>query len=216
MQKVGESSVGVMNLGGGGGFFPAAEPEASEGEVLENQETVGDFKRLAGHRAEGDVRRSGSEGIGDVQRARAADGVEAELGQRATTELAGLAAEVGLFGNNDIRAEGEEFRKDFRAPDDIQRAESEVVGELDDGAPDAGVGGVLGDPVTQLERGKIVEKSPRGGGVHSEHRSLVDVDIVGQWDRVFGGKEEFASPSAECKRENFLADAEIFHPCAEG
>ena len=216
MEEVGQRGVGGLDFGGGGGFFPVAEPEATEGEVLENQEAVGDFERLAGHRAEGDVRRTGREGVGDIQGARAADGVEAKLGQRATAELAGLAAEVAFLGDNYICAEGEEFGEEFCAADEIERAEAKMAGELDDSATGSGVRGVLGDPLTGLERGEIVKESPRGRGVHREHRGLVDIDLVGQRDGVFSWQDEFLGPSAKCKWQNFLADAEVFNSCAEG
>ena len=89
-----------------------------------------------------------------------------------------------------------------------------MAGELNDGATDAGVGGVLRYPVAGFERSEIMQESPSGGGVHRQHRGLVDVDIVGQRDGVFRGQDEFARPSAERQWQHFLTDAQIFHPSA--
>lgn len=216
LKEIGKGGVGGLNLGGGSGFPPAAEPESLEDKVLKYQEAVRDFEGLATHGTEGDVRRARSEGICDIQGAGPTDGVEAQLGKPATTELARFAAEVGLLSDDNIRSEGEEFLQEFRTADNIQSAEAEMAGELDDSAADGGVCGVLDDPVAGLKRHEIVEKTPGGGGVHRQHCGLMDVEIVWEWDGVLGGKEEFTRPSAESERENFLADKEIFHPSTEG
>ena len=70
----GEAGVGGMEFGGGRGVDPAAEPEAVEGKIFENQQAVRDFQRLAGHGAVGDVGRIRGEGVGEIQGAGAADG----------------------------------------------------------------------------------------------------------------------------------------------
>ncbi len=90
--ELGEGLVGGLDFGVCRVLLPAAQPESLKREVFENQEAVGNFQRLASHRAVGHMRRTGCEGVGEVQGAGSADGVESEFGKRAVAELAGFAA----------------------------------------------------------------------------------------------------------------------------
>ena len=194
---------------GAGVFKPAAEPEAVEGEVVEDEEAVGHLDGLAGHRSVGDVDAAGGESAGEVESRGSADGVEREAGRR-VGEGAGLA-KVDVVGEDQVGTEGGEFRDELGAADEVERFQSEMLGDGDDAAADAGVGGVLDDPVSGFEADEGVEHRVGGRRIDAEHGGLLRVDVGRDGNGVGGGEVAVPAPVAERGVGDEVADGEIGH-----
>jgi hypothetical protein len=76
-----------------------------------------------------------------------------------------------------VGTEGFELVDQFRPADEVEGAEAEMGGELDEGATDAGIGGVLDHPGAFFERGVVLQQRPGGDGIDAQHAGLHAVDL---------------------------------------
>lgn len=167
------------------GVGPAAEPEALEAQVPEDQEAGGQHDGLLGHGAVGDEGAALAEALGHGGGGFAADAVEPQRDgvPAAAGELvpqAGREApveELGL-GDDGRRAQVEQLAAQLLGgglvlalADDVDAAQPPQAAQLDGGAADAAVGAVLDEPGAAGGRGVPLEGLDR----------LADqVDVVAQ------------------------------------
>lgn len=202
-----EQAKDAVQLRGGFVAEPAAQPEAMETQAAEDEQAVGNLERLAGHGAVGDERTAGGEGVREIQGARPADGVQGEAGRGSVHESRGLGAQVGAVEDDTISAEDEQFVDELGAADDVERAEAEAAGELNDAAADAGVRGVLHDPIAGCESREVVQQRVGGGRIHRDHAGLLRIDAGGQGNDAVGRDVACLAPRAGAERCGEVAEA---------
>jgi len=211
-----EEAEDAVLLGGGLVAEPAAQPEAVETQAAEDEQAVWNLERLTGHRTVGDERAAGGEGVGEIQGARAADGIQGETRGGAAHEGGARGAEVRVIEDDAVRAEGEQLVDELGTADDVERAQAEAAGELDDAPADAGVRGVLDDPVAGCEGGEIVQQRVGGGRIHRDHAGLVRIDAGGQGNDAVGRDVARAAPRARAERRDEVTGAESGDGRTEG
>ena len=108
-----------------------------DGDIFKNQKTIGNFERLATHRAVSDQRSARAEGIRQIESAGSADRVEPELRKHAAAERERFRSQVLVLGHHDIRPHATQLGHQLGPSNDIQRAETECLGQLNHRAPDA-------------------------------------------------------------------------------
>jgi len=127
-----------------------------------------------------------------------------------------LLAQAGFLGDDDAGSEGFQFVDELGAADDVEGAQSEAAGDLDRAASDAGIGGVLHEPVAGGEALEFREHRMGGGRVDGEHRGLGDVDAGREFDDAIGRDVAALAPRAEGDRGHEIADGKSLDAAAEG
>lgn len=165
---------------------PAAEPEADEADVLEDEQAGGQGDGLARHAAVGDEAGAGAEALGHGLGRLAADAVEAEPDALAPAArplgdpVAELAALELLLSQDVVGAQGLELAAQVlgglggvAGAHHVDAAVAPEAAELDGGAADARVGAVLDEPVA-LAQGRVGKVAQ-----HAVRRARVDGDGAG-------------------------------------
>ena len=200
--QVGEGGEGVEEGFRSGGFEPAADPEAAEVEVFEDEEGVGDFEAFEAHGAVGDEGAAGGEEVHEADGAVATDGVGGESDRGGAESFPGGSVAFGVVGEDGGGALGFEFWDEIGAADEGEGANTEGGGDLDEGAADGGVAGVLSYPVAFEEGDEFFEKEPGGDGIDAEHGGLGEVDAGGEEGEELFWSDHVLGPGADAEKGN--------------
>lgn len=207
-------------LGGGVAVGPAAQPEAEEAQVLEDEAGGGQLDGLAGHAAVGHQGAAAAEHAGHGLGALPANAVEAQADAVGGGAVArGQVRDLGLEGAGlelEVRddARGAELQQlvleglggfggGARAHD-VDAAVAPQPAQLDGGAADGAVGAVLHEPVALAHgrgvRDEVPQHAVRGGRVDGDGGGLQGREArFVELDEGVGGGERVRAPRAELR-----------------